>query len=75
MTKRSIHPERGFSLVELLVVIAIIALLTSILMPSLSAAKHLARTALDLSNLRNCGSAMGVYTTDNRQYFWAVRAG
>ena len=55
----------AFTLIELLVVIAIISLLVSILLPSLQAAKELARTAVCASNLRNLGITMGIYSSDN----------
>ena len=60
---------RAFTLVELLVVVAIIALLVSILMPSLSKAKEQTRRVLCASNLRNCGTALSIYTAENRGYF------
>lgn len=57
--------RRGFTLIELLVVIAIIALLVSILLPSLAKSKELAKRALCASNLRQQGIAVHTYTTDN----------
>jgi len=60
----------AFTLIELLVVIAIIGLLVSILVPSLAAAKDLARGVKCAANLRALGSTMGVYLADNDGYFW-----
>ena len=54
----------GFTLIELLVVVAIISLLVSILLPSLSRAKDLARKVVCASNLRNIGLASAVYRGD-----------
>ena len=50
--------DRGaFTLIELLVVIAIIALLVSIVVPSLTQAKKLAHKSVCLSNLHGIGAA------------------
>ena len=56
---------RGFTLVELLVVVAIIALLVSILMPSLARAKELARMAVCKANLHGLGRAWQMYWNQN----------
>ena len=58
----------GFTLVELLVVIAIISLLVSILLPSLSKAKELARRAVCMSQLKHIGTAFVMYTGDENDY-------
>lgn len=58
--------QRAFTLIELLVVVAIIALLISILMPSLGAAKKQARMDVCLSNQRQIASAWLLYATDWR---------
>lgn len=57
--------KRGFTLIELLVVIAIISLLVSILLPSLSRAKELARNMACMSQERNICLAMQMYASDN----------
>ena len=54
----------AFTLIELLVVIAIISLLISILLPSLSKAKELARTTMCASNLHSIGLLNHLYMVD-----------
>ena len=59
------YKGNGFTLIELLVVIAVIAVLMSILMPALRAAKELARGSHCLANQRSLVLAYTMYADDN----------
>jgi prepilin-type N-terminal cleavage/methylation domain-containing protein/prepilin-type processing-associated H-X9-DG protein len=57
--------KKGFTLIELLVVIAIIAILLSVLTPSLNKAKNQARAVVCSSNLGQVGLAINLYAEAN----------
>lgn len=59
------HNRRAFTLIELLVVISVIALLVSILLPSLTGAMDLAKTTVCMTNLRQVGFAAQMYAQQN----------
>ena len=61
--------SKGFTLIELLVVIAIIALLVSILLPSLNRARELAKRASCSANLKGIGTAIALYQGGNKESF------
>lgn len=57
--------KKAFTLIELLVVIAIIALLMSIILPSMRRVKQQATGTVCLSNIRQLGVAWQTYSSDN----------
>ncbi|GAB4470058.1 MAG: hypothetical protein OHK0029_42830 [Armatimonadaceae bacterium] len=67
-TRRTVRKD-GFTLIELLVVIAIIAILAAILFPVFAQARSKARQASGLSNIKQTGLAILMYTQDYDEKF------
>jgi prepilin-type N-terminal cleavage/methylation domain-containing protein/prepilin-type processing-associated H-X9-DG protein len=59
------YRKKGFTLVELLVVISIIALLLSVMMPSLNKARAQAKMILCASHMSQWGQFLVLYAADN----------
>lgn len=56
----------AFTLIELLIAIAIIGLLISILIPALSSARKMAKSAICMTRLRTAGQGLQLYANENR---------
>ena len=61
--------RRGFTLIELLVVIAIIALLVSMLLPSLRRARLLTYDTICLSHLHEIATGIQMYASEHNRYY------
>lgn len=61
------NKKKAFTLIELLVVVAIIALLISILLPSLSRARELSKRLVCAANLKGIGTSFKIYANDNEE--------
>ena len=65
----SVLTMKKFTLIELLIVVAIIAILLSILLPSLSKAREKTKNALCLANTRQWGMTAALYAKRNNNKF------
>lgn len=66
---RIMKRTKGFTLIELLVVIAIIALLLSVIMPSLQRAKEVARRVVCRNHMKTIGLANEMYAMDQKGHY------
>ena len=64
--------QLAFTLIELLTVIAVIAILAAILIPVVGNVRQKADEATCLNNLRQIGTAIGLYQSDHKGAFPAV---
>ncbi len=62
------HRHRGFSVTELLVVLALIVVLLGLLFPALAGIRSTGLMTTSMSNLRQIGVWMRMYSDDNREF-------
>jgi prepilin-type N-terminal cleavage/methylation domain-containing protein/prepilin-type processing-associated H-X9-DG protein len=67
--RRRFFHQGAFTLIELLTVIAIIGILAAIFIPTVAAVRQSARSATCVSNLRQVGTAIQLFATDNKGLF------
>jgi prepilin-type N-terminal cleavage/methylation domain-containing protein/prepilin-type processing-associated H-X9-DG protein len=70
---RTAGKRRGTTLIELLVVISVIALLATMLLPSMKRSVQMARQTVCTSNLRQIGTSLGMYRMENAGWLPPVR--
>lgn len=58
--------RRGLTLIELLTVLAVVAILAAILIPTVGRVRMMGNRAASASNLRQWGTAIGLYQADHR---------
>lgn len=62
--------NKAFTLLELLIVVAIIMILASLLLPALARGRMIARRMSCASTLKQWGTAVAMYLSDNNDYFY-----
>lgn len=63
--------KHRFTLIELLVVVAIIAILASMLLPTLNKAREKSMSIQCLSNTKQCALGINLYMSDFDSYFFS----
>ena len=75
MLKKSDKRELKFTLLELLVSLGIVAVLASLLLPTLNRARNSAMKSLCMDNLHQIGIAIQLYSVDNSDFIPALLNG